>query len=561
MTLLLPVKRQGNQGVRYMLTLCLLLSATSASAMPLESAPPDVVWRTEGARAQKALSSGNLRQAEVSLKAALAAADISSGSLALGAEENAQLGIGSLATQEVSKTQLTRQLLRILRDKKDYAGLFEYAERGRARQFVDLLTDSELALTDQGKTNYQVRQIDTQIRAVRLQRALISSQPSPLSNQGKGQPRSQSNAPALTQLNAQLNELMQQREVVVDDLASKNTEWAAAYAVIYSPLDKVQSKLGEGVSLIYAFDTSSTADIEYLHITSQRITAHRIPNGQKRLMQLVMTFTDAVALGEVESQTRALNQMSQLLKTDTWSANKAIYVVPSRALHSVPWLGLRTSTWVSVLSNGSWLLRNKPAALPNEAHRVLGDPEYFGQLAPLPGSRGEATQVAQIYSTQAVLGANASEQALRADNNKAWSVLHLATHGRYNKAEPLKSALFFSDGQGGSSSLSAAELLSRPVRARTVVLSACESGIGQIQVDNDVLGLQRSFFISGTHSVLSSLWPVSDLATSSLMTEFHRINSAEGAGPALAKAVNKAKQEGLPPAVYAAFVLNGYVAP
>ncbi|MDH4394779.1 MAG: CHAT domain-containing protein [Limnobacter sp.] len=526
--------------------LLLICSAVPAYATtPIESALPDVVWRSEGARAQQSLRRGDLRQAEASLKVALAAADVSSGSLALNAEESAQLDASTKKTQFVSKAQLNRQLLRILRDKRDYAGLFEYAERGRARQFVDLLTDSELALTDQGKTNYQIRAIDSKIRAVRLQRALELSQQGQLN----------------VQLNLQLNELMQQRDVVVQDLASKNTEWAAAYAVIYSPLQKVQAALGEGVSLIYAFDTSSTADIEYLHITSQQVTAHRIANGQKRLMQQIMGFTDAVALGDVAGQLRALNQMSQLLKTDTWAATKAIYVVPSRTLHSVPWSGLKTSTWVSTLSNGSWLLRNKPAATPNEAHRVLGDPEYFGQLAPLPGSRGEATQIANLYSTQAVLGADASQQALRADNNKAWSVLHLATHGMYNKAEPLKSALFFSDGKGGSSRLTAAELLNKPVRARLVVLSACESGIGQIQADNDVLGLQRSFFISGTHSVLSSLWPVSDVATSQLMTEFHRSNAVDGAGPAFAKAVVKAKQEGFAPAVYAAFVLNGYVAP
>lgn len=546
-------------------SVALLICAVVCTGIPAQAAPlagsappqspgantpavwvqPDVVWRKEGRRAQVALQSGQLVKAEASLKAALAAADLASGSLALPEAEvdrSSSVAIPRAANPSapITKVLLNRQLLGILRDKRDYDDLFEYAERGRARQFVDLLTHSELALTDQGATNYLIRGIDAQVRQLRLQRAL-----------------SPENTAAVDQ---ELGQLMQQREQVVQDLASKNTEWAAAYAVIYSPLSKVQKALGPGVGLVYAFDTTGTRDIEYLYITSDRVSAHRIANGQKRLLQQIMNFTDAVALGDANSQRRVLKQMSRLLETESWTASQALYIVPTQALHSVPWSGLETRTWVSTLANGSWLLRNKPAALPNEAHRVLGDPEYFGQLAPLPGARGEATEIAQVYSTQAVLGAQASEQALRAENNKAWSVLHLATHGVYNKAEPLKSALFFSDGKGAISTLTASDLLVKPVRARLIVLSACESGIGQVQSDNDILGLPRSFFISGAHSVLSSLWPVSDQATSQLMKDFH-LNSELGAGPALGMAVSKAKQQGLPASVYAAFVLNGYVAP
>lgn len=508
-------------------------------------AQPDWVWRTEGLRAQSALRSGRLAQAEASLKSALAAADLASGSMAL-PEDQVSLTVAQVSELAanplgpVTKTVLNRQLLGILRDKKDYAGLFEYAERGRARQFVDLLTNSELALTDQGATNDLIRTIDAQVRELRLQRAIRPEQSA--------------------SLDQSLAQLMQQRDQVVQDLASKNTEWAAAYAVVYSPLSKVQSALSPGVGLVYAFDTSNSSDMEYLYITSDKVSAHRIAGGQKKLLRHILAFTDGVALGDVDAQKRALRQMSRLLKTESWNASKALYVVPTQTLHSVPWSGLEIRTWVSTLANGSWLLRNKPAALPNEAHRVLGDPEYFGQLAPLPGARAEVMQIAKLYSTPAVLGTEASEPALRADNNKAWSVLHLATHGVYNKAEPLKSALFFSDGKGALSTLTASDLLVKPIRARLIVLSACESGIGQVQADNDILGLPRSFFISGAHSVLSSLWPVSDLATSQLMGDFH-LHSGLGAGPALAMAVNKARQQGLPPSVYAAFVLNGYVAP
>ena len=56
---------------------------------------------------------------------------------------------------------------------------------------------------------------------------------------------------------------------------------------------------------------------------------------------------------------------------------------------------------------------------------------------------------------------------------------------------------------------------------KLVVLSACQTGDGEITGDG-VFGLQRGFKKAGVQSLLMSLWPVDDAATSLLMTEFYR---------------------------------------
>jgi len=53
-----------------------------------------------------------------------------------------------------------------------------------------------------------------------------------------------------------------------------------------------------------------------------------------------------------------------------------------------------------------------------------------------------------------------------------------------------------------------------------VILSACDSGTGEVKIGEGVMSLRRAFRIAGAESVLASHWPVNDKATSRLMTEF-----------------------------------------
>lgn len=179
----------------------------------------------------------------------------------------------------------------------------------------------------------------------------------------------------------------------------------------------------------------------------------------------------------------------------------------------------------------------------------------------LKGTEREANFIVQEmerYGLQSILyqGTDGTELSFRRLQNRSISILHLATHGFFISDENdneidykfldkalrttfavedrslLNSGLLFSgvnstlvsncnkyaenDGILTSKELSKLNLGSVDL----VVLSACQTGLGEIKGDG-VFGLQRGFKIAGANTLLMSLWPVDDDATELIMKNFY----------------------------------------
>ncbi|MEM9162994.1 MAG: CHAT domain-containing protein, partial [Cyanobacteria bacterium P01_F01_bin.4] len=104
----------------------------------------------------------------------------------------------------------------------------------------------------------------------------------------------------------------------------------------------------------------------------------------------------------------------------------------------------------------------------------------------------------------------------------------------------------------------AQEVLSYPLRAELVVLSACDTGRGEITGDG-VIGLSRSFIAAGADNVLVSLWQVPDDATSELMIEFYRQRQQFDNAQALRQAMLATMASHPDPNDWAAFTLIGAI--
>jgi CHAT domain-containing protein len=116
--------------------------------------------------------------------------------------------------------------------------------------------------------------------------------------------------------------------------------------------------------------------------------------------------------------------------------------------------------------------------------------------------------------------------------------IHFTTHGRLQTQDADLSALvlsqFDSQGRPVDGLLRASDVVRLDLPADLVVLSACETGLGEEIPGEGLVGLPQAFMVAGASRVLVSLWPVDDLASSKLMNRFYHEYIAEGRSPAAA---------------------------
>jgi CHAT domain-containing protein len=165
-------------------------------------------------------------------------------------------------------------------------------------------------------------------------------------------------------------------------------------------------------------------------------------------------------------------------------------------------------------------------------------------LSQLKYSDREGIMINKLYKGGATLlaGKQATEGAFweNADHYKSY---HIASHGFANDKDPYMSAIILAKGtekdtknKPNDGILYAYELIGQKLPLDTIVLSACETGLGKMEAGEGMVGLSRSFFIAGVNSAIISLWSVSDQSTSELMIKYYTNRRTQPKAQALAKA-------------------------
>ncbi|MEI2738229.1 MAG: CHAT domain-containing tetratricopeptide repeat protein [Chitinophagaceae bacterium] len=186
---------------------------------------------------------------------------------------------------------------------------------------------------------------------------------------------------------------------------------------------------------------------------------------------------------------------------------------------------------------------------------LIGFPDYgSGVIVQLPGTKVEVDGINKVlkssgYQVAELTQKDATETNLK--SAKEISILHIATHGYFLKDVEktswpigvhadnakdnvlLRSGLMLTGASDADKSkagldssnngiITSYEAMNLDLKGTNlVVLSACETGLGEIKAGEGVYGLQRAFLVAGAEAIVMSLWKVDDAATQQLMNNFY----------------------------------------
>ncbi|MEG4307995.1 MULTISPECIES: tetratricopeptide repeat protein [unclassified Microcoleus] len=409
----------------------------------------------------------------------------------------------------------------------------EIAERGRARAFVDLLTER----LSSGSTN-----------------PVIASSP----NQEQ-----------------------------IRKIAKAQNATLVQYSIIYEGFQSQGKQVGRE-SALYIWVIQPTGEIAFREVDLKPLWQQHNASLASLIIgnQEFLAVRSRSSLGSTQPQPDLptlhqllIDPIQTLLPKDP---NAHVIFIPQGSLFQVPFPALQDATGTYLIEKHTILtapsiqvldltrqqrqkLGNQPANGRGNA-LVLGNPtmpqvslspgEPKQQLSPLPGAEAEARAIAPLLNTQAILGAQGTKAQIVQKMPQA-SIIHLATHGLLDDVRGLGSAIAMAPSGSDDGLLTAEEIFDMKLQASLVVLSACNTGEGRITGDG-VIGLSRALISAGVPSVIVSLWAVPDAPTSELMQSFYQnLQNNPDKAQALRQAMLTTMKTHPQPRNWAAFTLIG----
>ncbi|NEU76423.1 CHAT domain-containing protein [Hassallia byssoidea VB512170] len=442
-------------------------------------------------------------------------------------------------------TYSTLQLVLIAQKKTDPA--LEIAERGRARAFVELISSrlangNTEAKSPKPPTIAEMKQIAKAQNATLVQYSIVYDE-----FKVAGIEETDKGTRGLGDKERGV------RQDGVRSMAKSQVQESELYIWVIKPTGEVTFRKFDLKPLWQQQNTSLETVVDSIRKTSP-------VEWNKPLKQLHQILIKPIA--------------SELPKDDS---DRVIFI-PQQSLFRVPFPGLQddkgkylieqhtilTAPSIQVLqltrqqrklaSGKDFLIVGNPT-MPSVSTKI-GEPPT--QLDPLPEAEKEATEIANLFKTKAIIGKDATKVNIVQQMSKA-RIIHLATHGQVDDNQALGSWIALAPSGKDNGLLTAAEIFDLKLNAELLVLSACETGRGRLTGDG-VVGLSRSLIYAGVPSVIVSLWTVPDDSTKLLMTEFYKnLQHNPDKAQALRQAMLmlKTSQEYSRPLQWAAFTLIG----
>lgn len=346
-------------------------------------------------------------------------------------------------------------------------------------------------------------------------------------------------------------------------------------------LEKTRKNLDEKTALIqYIF---SGEKVFALVLTKEKLQSFALPVTRSNLKNKTRLLQSSLFSKEAADETVNWKPIAESLresliepfeKTEILENKNRLAIIPFGFLHDLPFAALTKN------ENGQrhFLVEDYILFFPPSATFLVKDKNStkskklisFGRnssdksdLPPLKFAVQESKAIAEIFSGETRLENMANETEFKKLASK-YSHLHFAMHAFAEPDMPLFSRLVLKSTAEDDGNLTVREIFELGIDADLVTIAACEgarsfSADGEGLIEIDRTGLTEAFLHAGSRSVLASLSPVSDKATTDLMQNFYTNLLKEDKAASLAFSQRRMLSEGefTHPKYWANFVLIG----
>jgi len=401
--------------------------------------------------------------------------------------------------------------------------------------------------------------------------------------------------------------LEQEANTMERSLSQKSSDFAQGYSSERITFDKIASLLTDTEAVVELirirfFDKSFTNDSKYAALILAKNSGEPklivLDNGNQLETRYAKFYRNAIQqkMADQYSYDQFWARIEPAL-----AGKKTVYISPDGVYNQINLNTLKKTGGdfvinkfdLAIIGNSKDLiaLKNEKVVSPKKDAFLLGFPNYGGtSIAALPGTKIEVEGISKIlklsgYQVSSLTQNEATETKIKSIKGPA--LVHIATHGYFlqdaesavgvasenAKDNPLlRSGLLLAGASKTMSGevlpnlesndngvLTAYEAMNLNLNGTNlIVMSACETGLGDVRAGEGVYGLQRAFVVAGAKALVMSLWKVDDVATQALMTNFYT-NLSKG-GSKL-KAFKQAQQQLMlrykEPYYWGAFVMVG----
>lgn len=446
-----------------------------------------------------------------------------------------------------TKTQdLYRDMIILLIELGRTGEAFNYLERSRSRSFIDLLANQKLAIKTE--TDQQMLDLVTTLQAqldVSSRELASFEQPPP-------------------DLVSRVRKAKAAYDEALVRLKRSSPELSSFVAVDPLTQEQVQKLLEPDVGLL---SYKVTENHVYLWlVTASGTRFYQVPTALGEVEQLIRSYR--LRVQRLESVSEELERLSKLLLAPVFTDLEGLRylgIIPDGPLHFLSFAALSGGAGALIDTH---LLFYAPSASVLKftfAKRsevkltkvlAIGNPDLGNYNYQLPLAELEARSIRWDFPNLDILtGAKATKEWVLA-NISRYGIIHMATHGEFDDLNPLLSSLWLASPNPDNRRLTVREVFGLNLKADLVTLSACQTGLGKLEA-GELIGLNRAFLYAGTHTLVSALWRVDDLATSVLMKHFYRHYAGMDKAASLRQAQLLVKKDFPHPAYWSGLALVG----